>query len=349
MLADNLALIVHHLCNNNVMIIRRAMIRLLYVPVFLMAVLALSGTILLLESKTYVFKESTPDVSITPFPVSVDQGAKTIVENPAVDTYFTQSLAHNTPDNSDWRDVIASVFASKAWFQNLASPVQRITVIWPGERHEEIAKHFGDILGWDKDERTLFINLIQSSDPILSEGKFFPGKYVLHKDTSPAEVADLIYSEFTEKILQRYTPEVQQSVSVEDALVIASLLEREASDFENMREISGVIWNRLFIDMPLQLDATLQYARGSNPYETSWWPVPRPRDKYIDSPFNTYQNEGLPPSPIANPSPEAVLAALNPRQTDCLFYFHANNGDFYCSENYEDHVTKLKSVFGRGR
>ncbi len=331
------------------MIIRRALIRLLYVPVFLLSVFALGGTILLLESKIYFFNDAPAEVVVTPFPVGVDLGAEVIVEQPQVESYFSDSLAYETPDNNNWKDLIASAFSSKSWFQSLASPVQRITVIWPGERREEVAKHFGDILGWSQEDRTQFTALIQSSDPILSDGKFLPGKYVLHKDTSPAEAADLIYDNFSKEILQRYTPEVQKSVPIEDALVIASLLEREASDFENMREISGVIWNRLFIDMPLQLDATLQYARGSNPYESSWWPVPRPRDKFIDSPFNTYQNEGLPPSPIANPSPEAVLAALNPRQTDCLFYFHTNKGSYYCSATYDEHVANLKSVFGRGR
>lgn len=325
------------------------MIRLLYIPVFLMVVAALGGIIVLLESKSYVFNDSNLDAPAIPFPVSVNPIAQTIVENPEVDTYFVQTLANKTPDRNNWKDAVASAFASKAWFQTLASPVQRIAIIWPGERHEEVTKHFGDTLGWNNEERTLFTSLIQSSDPILSEGKFLPGKYVLHKDTSPAEVADLVYAGFSKEILQRYTDEVKQTVPIEDALVIASLLEREAGDFENMREVAGVIWNRLFIDMPLQLDATLQYARGNDPYEPSWWPVPRPRDKYIDSPFNTYQNEGLPPAPIANPSPEAVLAALNPRQTDCLYYFHTNNGGYYCSENYAGHVSKLRSIYGQGR
>lgn len=332
------------------MIIRRALIRFLYVVAVLLTISMLSGIALLLESKLYVFNRSYQhENDVTPFPVGVNIATQIITEQPEVNQYFSDTLANQAPDEDNWHDVVAAVFADKAWFQNMASPVQRIAVIWPGERHEQVVKHFGDILGWDKNERSLFANLIQSSDPILIEGKFLPGKYVVHKDTPPEQVADLIYEEFSDKILRRYTSEVQSSVPIEDALIIASLLEREASSFENMREVSGVIWNRLFIDMPLQLDATLQYARGSKPYEPSWWPVPRPKDKYIDSPFNTYKNPGLPPSPIANPSPEAVLAALNPRQTDCLFYFHADNGAYYCSETYDEHVSKLRSVFGRGR
>lgn len=332
------------------MIIRRALIRFLYVVATLLVVLALTGIALILESKIYAFNWFNRSASdITPFPVGVNSVSQIIVEQPEVSEYFYDTLANEAPSDDNWRDVLAASLSHKSWFQTLASPVQRIAVIWPGERHEQVVDHFGDILGWDDTERALFANLIQTSDPILSDGKFFPGKYVMHKDTRPDEVADLVYAQFSEKILKRYTPEVQSSVPIEDALIIASLLEREASDFENMREISGVIWNRLFIDMPLQLDATLQYARGSRPYEPGWWPTPRPRDKFIDSPFNTYQNEGLPPAPIANPSAEAVLAALNPKLTDCLFYFHTDDGGYFCSPSYHEHVAKLRQQFGRGR
>jgi UPF0755 protein len=60
-------------------------------------------------------------------------------------------------------------------------------------------------------------------------------------------------------------------------------------------------------------------------------------------------NKGLPPTPIANPSVAAVLAALNPTKTDCLFYFHDRKGDFHCSETYEGHVAALKKYYGQGR
>jgi UPF0755 protein len=231
----------------------------------------------------------------------------------------------------------------------LASPVQRIAIIWPGERYEQVTAHFGDVLKWDQTERETFANQVQMRNPVLQEGKFLPGRYVLHRNASPVEVAELVNQQFYEQIMIRYTESVAAQVPIEKTLIIASLLEREASDFNNMREIAGIIWNRLFIDMPLQLDATLQYARANNPYEPSWWPVPRPSDKFIDSPYNTYQNTGLPPGPIANPSPEAVLAALNPKVTNCLFYFHTDDGSYFCSQTYEEHVQQLRREFGRGR
>ncbi|PIZ54462.1 aminodeoxychorismate lyase, partial [Candidatus Uhrbacteria bacterium CG_4_10_14_0_2_um_filter_41_21] len=105
---------------------------------------------------------------------------------------------------------------------------------------------------------------------------------------------------------------------------------------------------RLFINMRLQIDSSLQYVRGSNPNEP-WWPIPVPNDKYLDSPYNTYQNKGLPPGPIANPSIDAIIATLNPRETDCLFYFHDSDSNFHCTPTYKEHVALLKKYFGKGK
>ena len=162
-------------------------------------------------------------------------------------------------------------------------------------------------------------------------------------------VAQLLLDEFSSEIIDRYDTQVEEQVPLETALTIASLLEREAYAFADMRIISGIIWNRLFIDMPLQLDASLQYVKGSLPTESNWWPVVKPADKYLKSPFNTYQTAGLPPTPIANPSLEAIVAALNPKTTDCLFYFHDDDGTFYCTETYEEHVALLQKMYGQGR
>lgn len=230
------------------------------------------------------------------------------------------------------------------WYQNLASVSSRTLVIYAGERKEEVAYNFSRILNWSDEERDLFLNLIASDDPEIPEGKFYPGSYIVSKDAEPEEVAKLVYGRFVSEILTRYTGDVALAVPIDDALTLASLLEREAYDFTDMRYISGIIWNRLFTEMPLQIDATLQYARA-NAVGGKWWEPPRPRDKSINSPFNTYQNEGLPLFPIANPSIEAVLAALNPRVTDCMYYFHDDEGGFHCSVTYEEHKTLLEQSY----
>ncbi len=283
-----------------------------------------------------------------PFPVSVNSHTKTISIDPALEAFLTNNLALSQDRADNWLSRVASVLVSKSWHQNLASPVSKTFVIWPGQRKEEVLKHIAAILSWDELEIMEFEKLVYASFPVIPDGKYFPGCYVTHNNATPAEVKQLIKESFTEEVLNRYTAKVESKVPLESTLVIASLIEREASDFENMREVSGVIWNRLFIDMPLQLDATLQYARGSNPNEGNWWPVVKPRDKFLTSPFNTYQNAGLPPSPISNPSTESIIAALNPIKTTCLFYFHTDEGEYFCSVSYEAHVSKLRSLYGRG-
>lgn len=333
----------------------RLLIRTIYVLVLILMIMATIGIGFLLRSKTIVFTTtqqyenmSFAEDAVVPFPVSVNAYTKVITPNATVEQYFYETLANNPHSKTHWWNQIASLFASKKWYQNLASPVSRIIVIWPGERKEEITKNIADILGWGPEEKAEFNKLVDTSEPVLPEGKYFPGQYVAHRGATPADVYEIISNSFQKEVLNRYTTEVTARVSLDEALIIASLLEREASDFENMREVSGVIWNRLFTNMPLQLDATLQYVKGSNPRQQKWWPLVRPADKYLDSPFNTYQNEGLPPAPIANPSAEAILAALNPIATDCMYYFHAKDKAYHCSVTYEEHVAKLKKVYGRG-
>lgn len=285
------------------------------------------------------------------FPVGVNPENKTIVENPVVDWYVTEYLSININRTKEKRFVDRLFANISKWdlFQQLASPLSRILVIYSGERKEEVVKNFGDILRWTAEERKTFSSLITEMEPILQDGKFYPGRYTVPSDSSPEDVAKVVMEKFVKEILSRYDESVDNQVPIEDALIIASLLEREAYDFTDMRVISGVIWNRLFVNMPLQLDATLQYARGSKASESKWWPKVHPNDKYINSAFNTYKHAGLPPSPIANPSLESVVAALNPKKTECMFYFHDADGKFYCNVTYEAHVAELKKVYGRGK
>lgn len=286
------------------------------------------------------------------FPIGVDPDTKEIVEDPTLGTFINTHIA---PTDGLLSTIHANVFTrimsrltQHEWYQNLASLSSRILVVESGERKEEITDHFGKVLKWDDLQKKEFLTFIENSYPHINEGKIFPGTYTSGKDAQPSEIATLILDEFNSEVLSRYTPDLEAKVPLTDALTIASLLEREAKDFDDMRYISGVIWNRLFIDMRLQLDATLQYAKGTKSIK-SWWPKVLPDDKYLTSEYNTYKFDGLPPSPIANPSFEAIVAALNPVKTDCLFYFHDKKGGFHCTETYEEHKALLKQYYGKGK
>lgn len=92
--------------------------------------------------------------------------------------------------------------------------------------------------------------------------------------------------------------------------------------------------------MRLEIDAALQYLHGKN--EDRWWGKIDLADKRSDSPYNLYAVKGLPPTPIANPGLAAIDAALNPEETNCVFYLHNPAGQMYCSVTYAEHLLNIE-------
>jgi UPF0755 protein len=289
-----------------------------------------------------------------PFPISVDPKNETITENAYVDALFTSqhpSLSAAVIEAKNNLGLLASAITSLPGYGVIGEADTRFVTIYPGYRREQVASIFGKVLGWNKDQQKQFLKITESTDPTLSEGEFAPDTYVVTTGAGASSVQKLLDERFNANVLSRYGTSTEAILPIENALTIASLIERETSDPEEMRLISGIIWNRLFTNMNLQIDATLQYAKGSVQGNTKglWWPQLVSNDKYIKSNYNTYVHAGLPPTPIANPSVIAVIAALNPKKTDCIFYFHDKNSNFHCSHTYEEHVTMLKEYYGRGK
>jgi cell division protein YceG involved in septum cleavage len=292
-----------------------------------------------------------------PFPVTVDPKTKTIVENADVNALFENTDSPLAAAVGSQGGIFQKVFewlalgiAQSPWYQSLAAVDGRFVVITPGMRKEQVANAFGGVLGWTTKEKQTFLTKTPYAILPLPEGSFSPGIYPVSIDTTPLMAQLLVNDRFSTDILDHYGPTTAQVVPLSTALTIASLIEREAGGMDDRRIISGIIWNRLFINMPLQVDATLQYAKASALGGTSWWPTVVPStDLRRKSPYNTYLNKGLPPTPIASPSVASVLAALNPVNTTCLFYFHDANQRFHCSDTYAGHVTLLKKYYGRGK
>jgi UPF0755 protein len=127
-------------------------------------------------------------------------------------------------------------------------------------------------------------------------------------------------------------------MSVEEIITLASIIEREAMVAEERPVVSSVFHNRLVKPMRLQSCATVQYILGERKEVLSI------KDTKIDSPYNTYQINGLPPAPIASPGKASIEAALNPAQTDYLYFVTTNNGDgsHYFSRTLEEHNAAIK-------
>jgi UPF0755 protein len=230
-----------------------------------------------------------------------------------------------------------------AFYQNLGNPYIRYVYIPAGLRKEEVADIYSKTLAWNDQDVKDFLNASDENRTSL-EGYYFPSTYVLPVDASGEDVKDKMLTNFNKTVIvgtkNQRTILDKNKVNIDTALKIASLIQREAAGPQDMNLISGIIWNRIWKGMSLDIDATLQYAKGDD--ANGWWPQVQSADKNIASPYNTYKNNGLPPTPIANPSLAAINAAYNPQTTDCLFYFHDNNHKIHCSATYDEHKAGIQ-------
>jgi UPF0755 protein len=166
------------------------------------------------------------------------------------------------------------------------------------------------------------------------EGKLYPDTYYFFYNSKAEEVIQKILNNFNSKIGLL----LKESKNPTSTLILASLLEKESYDFEDQKIIAGILLKRLEINMPLQVDATICYLKIlENNSLIPCLPF-NPLDFKINSPYNTYTNKGLPPTPISNPSMQAVLAALSPIKTKYLYYLSdPKTGKTIFSETLEEH------------
>ncbi|OGL78160.1 hypothetical protein A3J43_01760 [Candidatus Uhrbacteria bacterium RIFCSPHIGHO2_12_FULL_54_23] len=219
-------------------------------------------------------------------------------------------------------------------------PASVWVIIREGLRKEEIAAILARKLGWSTEEREKWVIDYTAMDYDHVEGVYFPDTYLIPTDETPFDTAERMRKNFEAKFAPLADEALRQNIRWVTVVRIASLLEREAAGAHDMPLIAGVIWNRLLQNMRLQIDATLQYARGDE--GGGWWAPISPADKQIDSPYNTYKHSGLPPHPIANPGLAAMNAVLYPEETDCLFYLHDRLKRIHCAATYEGHLKNIE-------
>ncbi|WP_139650704.1 endolytic transglycosylase MltG [Raoultibacter phocaeensis] len=168
------------------------------------------------------------------------------------------------------------------------------------------------------------------------EGFLFPKTYPLIADaTADAVVRQMLDQYKTEIATIDFSYAEQQGLNQYQVLIVASLIEREASLDDERPTVSSVIYNRMAADMLLQIDATIAYAKGSTEITQE--------DLDTDGPFNTYLNKGLPPGPICSPGLSSLKAAAQPADTTYLYYVvsGAGDGSHNFSETYEEHQNNI--------
>ncbi len=159
------------------------------------------------------------------------------------------------------------------------------------------------------------------------EGYLFPDTYNFTPDSSANEIIESMLNNFDAKITQDMRDRAgEMGLSLYQVLTFASLVEREAAVSEERPIIADIYEKRYTEGWRLEADPTVQYALGTH---DNWWPELSGEDLYDDSPYNTYQVDGLPPGPIANPGYASIRAVLFPQATDYYYFFAKTDGSGY--------------------
>jgi UPF0755 protein len=169
------------------------------------------------------------------------------------------------------------------------------------------------------------------------EGYLFPDTYKFGSSVLPEKVIEVMTSNFAKKIADK---NVQNSIHLfgkplDQVLVMASILEGEARQMHTRQLVAGILWNRIRLGIPLQVDAAFRYVNGKTTAALT------KDDLKIDSPYNTYIHTGLPPTPISNPGLESILAAVTPIQTDYIYFLTDKNGTMHYAKTLDEHAMNV--------
>jgi UPF0755 protein len=168
------------------------------------------------------------------------------------------------------------------------------------------------------------------------EGFLFPSTYLLPLGAAPEQIAALLTGQFLKELPRDAAARARAlHVSVPQAVTVASLVEREAKSQADRPQIAAVIYNRLRLGMPLQVDATIEYALPQHKSALSF------ADLRIDSPYNSYVHAGLPPTPIANPGLASLEAAFRPAKSENLYYVYCGNGRHAFAKTLAEHQANV--------
>ncbi|MEU1281491.1 endolytic transglycosylase MltG [Streptomyces sp. NPDC005805] len=175
------------------------------------------------------------------------------------------------------------------------------------------------------------------------EGYLFPATYPIEADTTPASLLGFMVNTANQRFGAKAVTAGARGggLSPYETVGVASIVQAEADTAEDMGRVARVIRNRLDAGMPLQMDSTLNYALGRSTLDTTT------EDTRLDSPYNTYERRGLPPTPIGNPGEEAMRAVLDPPKGDWLYFVTVGPGDTRFTADYEEHRRNVEEFNAR--
>ena len=164
------------------------------------------------------------------------------------------------------------------------------------------------------------------------EGFLFPDTYKFYQETTAEKIIEKMLNNFDKKLSFEIREEIKkQNKTVLEIIILASIIEKEAGREEDMKKVASVFLNRLAANHPLQSDATINYVIGEGRRKASY------EDLQIDSLYNTYKYNDLPPTPICNPGLNAINAVVYPASTDYFYFLTDPEGKAYFARTFEEH------------
>jgi UPF0755 protein len=236
------------------------------------------------------------------------------------------------------------VMAGDYLLDKKVGPVDLAHRLVHGEFHLPVAKitipeglnvfEIADILSKNlyKFSRNQFLALAKKQ-----EGYLFPDTYFIPPTEKYDKIIKRMNDNFTVQIedIKDFSTSTH---SMKEIITMASIVEDEARTTESRKVVAGILWKRLSLGMPLQVDSTFKYINGKDTYSLT------ADDLQINSPYNTYLYKGLPPTPINNPGVDAIEAVLNPTKTSYLYFLSSKSGTMYYAKTFDEHI-KNKELY----
>jgi len=299
-----------------------------YIIILIVAVIFISG--FLIYQGIYLPVDSNSEEMIV-FSVKKGEGAKEIalnLKNQGLIRYSSFFRAYVLV--CDQADKLKAGEYGLSFSMNIPEIADKLT------SKDRIKRMITIIEGWNLKDIEKYlkeqgINMEENLTPDL-EGYLSPDTYEISPGDGINEIIKIMLDNFEKKITPELKEEIQsQEKTISQIIILASLIEKEVRTTEDKKIVSGILWKRIKVDMPLQVDATITYLTGKKSTEIL------KEELEINSPYNTYKYKGLPPGPICNPGLNSILAAIYPQESEYWFYLSTPAGETIFSKTLKEH------------
>lgn len=235
------------------------------------------------------------------------------------------------------------VYAETKWFtipegytvEEMAARLEEMGLA-NGEKFLELTRHPTDRM---INNFPFLLEIDQHGTNYKLEGYLFPDTYEVYSDANEEDLVMIMLRRMDQIIAGTFRERINQlELDLHEILTIASLVEREVRVDHERSRVAGIIYNRIAIGQRLEIDATIQYALGETKEFLTY------ADLEVQSPYNTYRNDGLPPGPIAAPGEASIAAALYPEETEYYFYNYKydDSGEHFFSRTFQEHLENVR-------